>query len=91
MELIDRSKLEPDAEWDDYYDDYMSYSAVQIKNAPIVKAVPSDKIKKVREEIQELAEIRDSDTLADLRIRFGLGVALAYIDKLIAESEGKNE
>ena len=54
IELIDRSKLEPDTEWNEYYDDYMSYSAVQIKTAPTVKAVPLDKVKDAREEIQKL-------------------------------------
>lgn len=54
MELIDRSKLEPDAEWSDYYDDYTSYSAIQIKNAPTVKAIPLEKIKQAREEMQKL-------------------------------------
>jgi hypothetical protein len=39
MELIDRSKLEPDTEWSDYYDEYVSYSAIQIKNAPTVNAI----------------------------------------------------
>ena len=52
--LIDADKLEPDTEWNEYYDDYMSYSAVQIKTAPTVKAVPLDKVKDAREEIQKL-------------------------------------
>lgn len=34
--LIDKDKLEVDTEWSDYYDDYQSYSAMQIKYAPTV-------------------------------------------------------
>ena len=41
--LIDADKLEPDTEWDDYYDGWCSYSGIQIKNAPtIVEAEKED-------------------------------------------------
>lgn len=49
MELIDRSKLELDTEWSDYYDGYMSYSQIQIDDAEEVKAITLDKIKQARE------------------------------------------
>ena len=35
-DLIDRDELELDAEWDDYYDDWCSYSDIQIRNAPTI-------------------------------------------------------
>lgn len=38
--LIDADKLELDAEWDDYYDGFMSYSQSQIRAAPTVEAEP---------------------------------------------------
>ena len=38
--LIDADKLELDAEWDDYYDGFMSYSQSQISAAPTVEAEP---------------------------------------------------
>ncbi len=90
MELIDRNKLEPDTEWSDYYDDNMSYSSYQIKGAPTVKAVPLDKIKKVREELQKCVDMLSDDTLADLNTKAGLGMALEKIDKLL-ESEEYND
>lgn len=38
MRLIDADKLELDAEWDDYYDGFVSYSQSQINAAPTVEA-----------------------------------------------------
>lgn len=38
--LIDADKLELDAEWDDYYDGFMSYSQSQIRAAPTVEIEP---------------------------------------------------
>lgn len=35
-DLIDRSTLEPDTEWSDYYDDWVSYSYGQIADADVV-------------------------------------------------------
>lgn len=56
MELIDRSELERDTEWNVSFDGYVSYSSKQIQNAPIVEAVPLDKVKKAIDEIQELRD-----------------------------------
>jgi hypothetical protein len=52
--LIDADKLELDAEWSDYYNAYMAYSSYQINDAEEVKAIPLDKVKQAREEIQKL-------------------------------------
>lgn len=90
IELIDRSKLEPDTEWNDYDDDYVSYSAGQIKSAPTVNAVPLDKVKQAREEIRKLDDI-NPDYPMDRTIHVSRNEVLAIIDKLIAESEGNNE
>ena len=49
-----------------------------------------DKIKQTREEIQKLVDMCGSDTVADLNMKSGLGLALEKIDKLI-ESGIKNE
>lgn len=35
-DLIDRDELELDTEWDDYYDGFISYSEIQIKNAEVI-------------------------------------------------------
>lgn len=37
--LIDIDELEPDADWNDYADDYTAYSKFQINNALEVEAI----------------------------------------------------
>ena len=44
-------------------------------------------IKQAREEIQKYADMLSDDTVADVNMKSGLGLALEKIDKLI-ESEG---
>lgn len=56
-----------------------------------VTAIPLDKIKKAREELQKCVDMLSDDTLADLNTKTGLGMALEKIDKLIAESEGNHD
>lgn len=51
MKLIDTDNLKPDTEWSEYYDEFMSYSQRQIRDAEEVKAIPLDKIKQAREQI----------------------------------------
>ena len=46
MRLINADELEPNTEWNDYYDGYVSYSQTQIDNAPTVDAIPVEWIKK---------------------------------------------
>lgn len=38
--LIDANALEPDTEWDEYYDGFLSYSQSQIDAAPTIEAEP---------------------------------------------------
>ena len=52
--LINADELEPDTEWSDYYDGFVSYSQSQINGAVEVKAIPLDKVKQAIEEIQKL-------------------------------------
>lgn len=52
--LIDADKLEPDTEWNDYDDDFMSYSQSQIRNAEEIQAIQLDKVKKACEKIKNL-------------------------------------
>ena len=52
MILIDADKLEPDTEWSEYYDGYVSYSQSQIDDAEEVKAIPLEKVEQAREEIE---------------------------------------
>lgn len=53
MELIDRSELERDTEWNYYDDDFVSYSQSQIKSAPTVKAVPINKLRNLVDKLQD--------------------------------------
>lgn len=55
-----------------------------------VTAIPLDKIKQAREEIQELVDICSIKTVEALNVKSGLEFALERIDKLITESEGNN-
>ncbi len=38
-DLIDRDELEPDTEWDNYYDGFTSYSEMQISSAKAIVEV----------------------------------------------------
>ena len=48
--LIDINKLEPDADWNDYADDYTAYSKFQINNALEVEAITIDWIENFLDE-----------------------------------------
>lgn len=46
MRLIDIDKISKDAEWDEYYDGFISYSSAMIDEAEIVDAIPIEWIEK---------------------------------------------
>ena len=52
-EYIDREELECDTEWSDYFDNYVSYSKLQIENAPTADVVERSKIDKAIEEMEK--------------------------------------
>lgn len=63
-----------------------------------VTAIPIDKVKQARDEIQKIVDMCDNDSLSDLNrkngkyrrislLHSGLRLALEKIDKLITESE----
>lgn len=87
MNLIDRDELELDTEWSDYYDGYMSYSQSQINGAVEVKAIPLDKVKQARRELDKLP-IYGAKFTDDFRIHLDREEVFSILDKLIAESEG---
>lgn len=53
-----------------------------------VTAIPLDKVKQAREDIQKLVDMCGNDTLAELDKKAALQAALLIIKVLIAESEG---
>ena len=75
MKIIDADELEPDTEWDDYYDDFVSYSQGQIDAVEEVKAIPLDEVKQAREEIENLTPWDDG--LVEMH------EVLSVLDKLI--------
>ena len=84
--LIDADELELDTEWSDYYDGFVSYSQSQINGAVEVKAIPLDKVKKAREDVQKYINMCDEDSVAGINMKSGLAFASEILDKLI-ESE----
>jgi hypothetical protein len=87
MELIDRSKLELDTEWSDYYDGYMSYSQIQIDNAEEVKAITLDKIKQAREKMESKLYVCTEESTGLPILVLGVTLCLEILDELINESE----
>ena len=72
MKLINADELEPDAEWDDYYDGFVSYSQGQIDAMEEVKAIPLDRLKYFRNEVMNMNSV----------------AIIQRLDKLIGEVEG---
>jgi len=80
MKLINADELEPDTEWDDYYDGFVSYSQSQINEAEEVKAIPLEKVERAREKIENLTPWDEG--LVEMH------EVLSVLDKLM-ESEDK--
>ncbi len=78
--LIDADKLEPDTEWNDYDDDFVSYSQSQIRNAEEIQAIRLDKVKRAREEIKQLP-------ITDTAIK----LVTEILDKMIENEEMEDE
>jgi hypothetical protein len=87
MELIDRSKLELDTEWSDYYDGFMSYSQIQIDNAEEVKAITLDKIKQARGKMESKLYVGTEEETGLPILDLGVTLCLEILDELINESE----
>lgn len=72
MRVIDADELEPDTEWDDYYDGFTSYSQSQIDEAEEVKAITVERLKDFRNEVVNMNGI----------------AIIQRLDKLIEEVKG---
>lgn len=55
--LIDADELEPDTEWNDYYDGYVSYSQSQIDEAEEIKAIPVERLKDFKNAVMNMNSI----------------------------------
>ena len=80
--LIDKDKLINDGiekGFCDWYD--------EIKKAPTVQAIPLDKVKQARRELDKLP-IYGAKFTDDFRIHLDREEVFSILDKLIAESEG---
>lgn len=53
-EYIDRTELEPDTEWSEYEDGFVSYSRSQIQGMPKADVIERSKIDKAIEEIEKI-------------------------------------
>ena len=89
MRLIDADKLELDAGWDEYYDDFMSYSQLQIREAEEIKAIRLDKVKGARD---KMAENFDECCASDDGTTFnafnsGIKLCLEILDELLESEE----
>ena len=77
-EYIDRTELECDTEWSDYYDDFISYSKLQIDSLPTADVVEREEYEFIRHQLSETMDrVAELDKLnGELRSR---------IDKAIEE------
>lgn len=57
MKLINADELEPDTEWDDYYDGFVSYSQGQIDEDEEVKAIPLEKLNDFRKKVAHMNSV----------------------------------
>lgn len=58
-EYIDRTELEPDTEWSEYEDGFISYSQSQINSLPKADVIEKEKLDKA---IEEIIKYRDDAT-----------------------------
>lgn len=93
--LINADKLEPDTEWNDYYDGFVSFSQSQINEAEEVKAIPLEKVEQVREEMKECSyslRFFNEDVFDEDERVVDLDNVLIILDKLIEEvKDGSKE
>jgi len=55
--LINADELEPDTEWSDYYDGFVSYSQSQINDAEEVKVIPLERLKDFRNKVMNMTSV----------------------------------
>lgn len=85
MKLINADELELDTEWSEYYDGFTSYSQSQIDAAEEVKAIPLEKIKQARKEMDDLASHKVRPISFEQAV--AIDMCIKILDKLIEEVE----
>lgn len=84
MKIIDADELEPDTEWSDYYDGFVSYSKSQIDAAEEVKAIQLDEVKQAREKtVEKVCMFSGSGDEITQAYCDGLKAGLEILDKLM--------
>ena len=84
-EYIDRTELEPDTEWSEYYDDYISYSQSQINSLPTADVIERSKIDKAIEDINTEMSYGSARFMQETMYHKGLKRALEILKKNIGE------
>lgn len=84
-EYIDRTQLEPDTEWSDYYDDFISYSQSQINSLPQADVIERVKIDKAIEEIEALKKYEMERFSEDVMYHKALKRCLEIIKRNMGE------
>lgn len=84
-EYIDRTELEPDTEWSEYEDGFVSYSRSQIQGMPKADVIERSKIDKAIEEINNAEVEVDFMNEHSSGFNSGLSKALEILKRNIGE------
>lgn len=87
MRLIDIDKISKDAEWDEYYDGFISYSSAMIDEAEIVDAIP---IEWIKDYIIPFQVFHDSLS-EELKENDGAGWVVYVLETMLREWEKEHE
>lgn len=81
-EYIDRTLLEPDTEWSEYYDDFISYSQSQINSLPTADVIEREKIDNAIEKIDFLRQHKAKYITEDNKICIDSGEVLKILKNI---------
>lgn len=81
-EYIDRTQLEPDTEWSEYEDGFISYSQSQINSSPTANVIELSKIDKAIEKIDFLRQHRAKYITEDNKICIDSGEVLKILKNI---------
>ena len=87
-EYIDRTQLEPDTEWSEYEDGFISYSQSQINSSPTADVIERSKIDEAIEEIGDYnikTNFTSCSEVFQLGVTRGLDLASEILKRNIGE------